>query len=400
MKNIKTKTAIIITIVSIIALGIRMLELDHISGDARSCLLKWLNEIIENGRIWSISKPIGDYNFPYLYLMVIISYLPFNHLYEIKAISIIFDYLMAFAIAILTYNLTNKNEKKSAIAYCIAISMPTVILNSSWWGQCDSIYSFFAILSINYLIKQDYKKSILLLGVSFAFKLQAIFLFPLYAFVWAASNKKKFKFYYFFIVLIPIIIAGIPPMLLGRSPQNTYNIYISQTKENGKYVTMNIFNYYTLASDVNKGQILATGNFGLDNSGFIYLAIILLSVFIYELKNKQEMDGKKIIMMAIWSIIAIIFFLPRMHDRYLYIAEILAIVYTMMSPKKFSVLLILESIATVNYIKIYKNTIFTPKILALLYLLSMILIILDIILTERKQKNEENINTRNSTENI
>lgn len=394
MKNLKTKTIIIIIVISIIGFIIRLFQLDYLSGDAKNCLLEWLNEIIENGRILSISKKIGDYNFPYLYLMVIISYLPFNQLYEIKIISIVFDYLLAYAVAMLVYNLTNKNELKSIIAYSITVLMPTVILNSSWWGQCDSIYAFFAILSINYLIKQDYKKSLLLLGVSLAFKLQAVFLFPLFALVWASSDKKKFKFYYCFLVLIPFIIVGIPPMLLGRGPRSTYGIYLSQTQENFQYLTMDIFNYYTLISKDNKATINATGNGIFDRSGYLYIIIIFLTAFIFELKSKREMSPQKIVMMAIWSIATVVFFLPCMHDRYLYMAEILAIVYTMMLPKKVAVLLILELIATLNYTGIYQNTIFTPKILAIGYLIAIFLIAIDIVLDNRRNMSDANLNKR------
>lgn len=49
-----------------------------------------------------------------------------------------------------------KNDKVFFITFAVVIMLPTVILNSAYWGQCDSIYTTFIILTLLYLYKGKY----------------------------------------------------------------------------------------------------------------------------------------------------------------------------------------------------------------------------------------------------
>lgn len=66
-----------------------------------------------------------------------------NPLYTIKIVSIIVDYVLAAGAGLLVYELAGKDRLKAGITYSVVILLPTVILNSSGWAHCDSIYAAF-----------------------------------------------------------------------------------------------------------------------------------------------------------------------------------------------------------------------------------------------------------------
>jgi Gpi18-like mannosyltransferase len=56
---------------------------------------------------------------------------------------------------------------------------PTVILNSSFWGQADAIHTTFLLACLYFLVTRREIPAFIAFGVAVAFKLQAIFLAPL-----------------------------------------------------------------------------------------------------------------------------------------------------------------------------------------------------------------------------
>ena len=66
-------------------------------------------------------------------------------------VSIIFDYILAISIAVLTKELLKGKKKANdfaVLAYGLILILPTVFINSADWGQCDSIYATFSVISL------------------------------------------------------------------------------------------------------------------------------------------------------------------------------------------------------------------------------------------------------------
>ena len=98
-----------------------------------------------------------DYNALYLYFLALFSYIPIKDLYLIKILSFVFDYIMAFGMYKLTKECINKKSQiLPLIAYSCTLLMPTVIMNSGEWVQCDSIYVAFLIWSLYFMITKKY----------------------------------------------------------------------------------------------------------------------------------------------------------------------------------------------------------------------------------------------------
>ena len=178
------KKFIYMVLITLIALGIRYCFIHYESGDYTIYLQKWCTFIESNGGFSAIKLINSDYNVSYLYILALFTYLPFSYNTKIKALSIVFDFICAVAVFLIVKYLCHDSSKsiKPYLAYGFALLLPTVIINGSLWGQCDIIYTSFILLSLYMLMKEKFPAAFILYGIAFAFKLQAIFIFPLYIF--------------------------------------------------------------------------------------------------------------------------------------------------------------------------------------------------------------------------
>ncbi len=109
--------------------------------------------------------------------MCLVSYLTENNLYGLKMISVVFDYLAAAAVFLIVYQLTG-NAKRAIMGMAALLLCPTVILDGAYWCQCDIIYTTFLLFALYYFFKDNSRLCLIFVGISFAFKLQALFLVP------------------------------------------------------------------------------------------------------------------------------------------------------------------------------------------------------------------------------
>jgi len=94
---------------------IRYASLDFQSGDYGSFLSPWYDFIMDNGKWKALGQNFANYTPPYLYLLVLATYLPIPKIAAIKIISIFFDFLLAltvFSIVKLIVEIKQKNAQK------------------------------------------------------------------------------------------------------------------------------------------------------------------------------------------------------------------------------------------------------------------------------------------------
>ena len=162
-----------------------------------------------------------------MYVLAIITLLPVNRLYAIKAVSCFFDFFLAYFSFEIVLTLT-RNKSKAAWAYAAVFLCPTVIMNSAVWGQCDVIYSSFIVGALSLILKNKPFKSCILYGFAFALKLQSIFLAPLFICLWL---KKKVKIRQLFIIPIIYGLVCIPAVIAGRNIVSVFTVYFRQSAE-------------------------------------------------------------------------------------------------------------------------------------------------------------------------
>lgn len=326
--RLNKKQYIVFILISILAMVIRIKLLPVETLDYKVYLENWFYGLKAGGGISALKYNIGNYNCPYIQIISILTYLPFSPLFSIKMVSIIFDYVLAASAAVLVSKIVTKNKTNYLIlTYGIVLIIPTVILNSACWGQCDAIYTSFVIISLIKLIEKKYFKAICFLGLAFAFKLQFIFILPLYFLIFLSDKKMIKKIYYFFMVPVINIVLCLPSILLGRSITDVVMIYFSQTKEWNSNISSNFPNIYNLILESDKFSFFVPNpNNYFSKIMILVMGIMFLIFLILFIKKKVQLFKEDIVIVGIWSIMLSTFLLPFMHDRYIYMADILSII--------------------------------------------------------------------------
>lgn len=314
--------------VTITGIIIHLCGIDFQSDDYQSFLYPWWLQI-KNGGVQGLATQVGNYNIPYQIITCIFTLLPIGPLYSYKLLSIIFDFVLACSAALLVRDFcNNKSVVKSVIAYSLVFCSMTVVLNSAFWAQCDSIYVSFILLAIYFLRKEKNIASFVMLGIAFAFKLQFIFILPVFLYYYVSTRKVSIL--HFLIIPAVDFIMCLPAVILGRNMLDIFTIYADQT-DYGKLIQMNCPNIYAFmcsGSDMNNYYLLKTLSIVLT----ITVLGIGLALVIY--KKVDLKSTENFLIASIWTVFTCIMFLSSMHERYSYLLDILLIIYTVVTTKR------------------------------------------------------------------
>ncbi len=297
------------------------------SADYWGCLKDWMRQIREAGGFPSLGKQISNYTSPYMYLMCLVSYITDNDLYGLKIVSVVFDYLASFGVFLIVYRLTYSKER-AILGMALILLSPTVILDSAYWCQCDIIYTTFILYGLYCFFKDDSCGCLFLIGVSFSFKLQAVFIVPFLVIMWL--KEKTIYFRDFLWIPVMYIISALPAWRFGRDFKELMMIYFDQA-DTYPWGTLEYPNIYALLGEVAPdmhyaGEVSGAGTF---------MTIMLLGCIAYFFYKKRiRLTGELMIGLALFTVAVTVYFLPHMHDRYGFLIDLLAIIYGSLNVKK------------------------------------------------------------------
>ena len=297
-----------------LAFALRGVMLDYETLDYQNFLTKWVDFFRTHGGFRAISQPVGNYNIPYLYFLALISGSGIKDLYLIKLFSIFFDTVLAYAVMQLA-GLYRTHPAGKLACFFVVLFWPTVLLNGSLWGQCDSVYASLAVLAVYLALTDRPVLSMLSAAASFAFKLQAVFILPVFAVLWM---MKKFKWYHFAIFPAAYVVYVLPAVLLGRPFIDTLTLYLSQTGSIGdglNYNSPSFFSvFYRFPDPDSTARLFILVAFG-------YTLLVLGAC----LALRRRLNNKAVLAAAILLCVGIPFLLPHMHERYFFLADVLTL---------------------------------------------------------------------------
>ncbi len=319
------------------AIVIRVLLYGIESRDYLDFLTEWYDAVNAMPGFSALGISVGNYNPPYMYLMKLMTLLPMRGLFAIKLVSNLFEFAAALLIMRMVYGFY-KNTYFALGAYGVFLLAPTVVLNGSAWAQCDIIYSFFLLCCVCAFLKNRPLLASILFGVAFAFKLQAVFLAPLLIWLWVIG---RVKFKHLLAVPAVFLAALVPAWLAGRPLKDLLTIYIVQTDTYNANLTLNYPNIYTFIGDT---YVSAVAKAAI----FVTAAAVGLLIYLM-LATKAAPTAEAIITFSFFSVMLIPFFLPHMHDRYGFPADLLGLFYAFVRPKKFAAAVVFTMVSLVAY---------------------------------------------------
>lgn len=319
-------------------------SLYNISGDYEKFLEPWLEQYSSYSVLEALGHNITNYYEPYNWILDIIAHLPIPCGISLAFVSCLGEYTGTYFIykcLLLLDTPENSIVSRTRARFSAAaiLFIPFAMMNGALWKQCDAIYSCFAIISIYFMLRKHYTKSFFFFALSFAFKLQAIFLLPFYIILYICSSE--FSIIQFFQVPVMYLFSGIPALLMKRGVKNTYLTYLGQTKDPTASMVNNSSSLYNLG--MNDLKMMKTPAL------MITVAVLTVTtVFIYRKKNKMNCFGR--MYLAGWSILSCYFFLPEMHERYDYLALIILTGLILYKRKKMlAPLLVMLTCTTIHY---------------------------------------------------
>lgn len=289
-----------------LAMLARVSFMERSSGDYDIYLADWLAKLSAGSFSEGMKANIGEYNVLYQYILFVITRLPVPALYAVKAVSFIGDAFLAGAAA----KLAGREGRGSLTAFGAVLLLPTIVLNGGMFAQCDSLYAACALWGLALSLDKKPARAAACFALSLAFKLQAAFILPMVIVLWA---HRRFTLRDALIFLLTLLAVALPALLGGKSLGDILSIYTSQA---GLYTGLNYnaAGFFGLMETTGL-DVYAYGNFGMALAFGVCALLVIAGV-----RRGEGMTDGEYLRLALAMVLLIVFLLPRMHERYFYMA--------------------------------------------------------------------------------
>jgi Gpi18-like mannosyltransferase len=301
-----------------VGLALRYFAREHATSDAVQYLIPWYAFARDHG-LGGLGEAFTNYTPFYSYLLLIAAgFDGLGHpLSLVKAISAVFELGCAIVVAQIVWRAT-KAPLRASLAFSSVWLAPTVIFNGALWGQADSIWTFFTLLSVSLFIRN--RNGVLPFAAACAVKAQGVFLGP---FVLGMVLRRRIHWAWLAALPGAYVLLAIPVLLAGRPIASVFTVYLDQA-ETFHRLTMNAANIWVLAPDVPYAIGIAIG--------LVLAAAAGLALSVFIMRSKQ--DGPDFILLAACaSLLLMPYLLPKMHDRYFYAFELASIALACLNPR-------------------------------------------------------------------
>lgn len=265
-----------------------------------------------------------DYPPGYIYVLGMLGFIrhllgdgaPLAETLILKLPAILCDVILCGSI----YKITEKISKESLLPLLLSLLYalnPAIWMNSAVWGQVDSVFTLFLILSLVSLTQQKYTKSAVIYAIATVMKPQALMFAPIYALtIWESRRIESFRKHLLCAVLgfLGVFILAVLPFTIGREPFFIIELY-KKTLASYPYASVNAFNLPALLGGnwLSQDTIFAGLSFGAWGTLGI-LVSVCVSGYIF-IKGK---DVSRYYFSAALLILGIFCFGAKMHERYLF----------------------------------------------------------------------------------
>ncbi len=286
-----------------------------VTGDMRDYLVPWLDTILTRGQIGAFADPFSNYTPPYLYLLALVSPLVglLSDVSLIKVISVGGTLLLVLAVRQLLKVSGRSRNIEAAIWVAL---LPSVAVNAAGFGQCDALWSAACVMAVASAISRKPVAMLLWFGVGIAFKAQAIFLAPFIAQRLLSEKTSP--------VLWPLpgliyMAAMLPAALAGWPISDLMTIYLRQAEWNPEFIS-------------NAANLWAAVQYAGPSAGLSWLwlgfagAAIASVLFLIAFRRLEETPAH-LVGLALLSAILLPFLLPKMHERFFFLADVLALAF-------------------------------------------------------------------------
>lgn len=323
-----------------LAVAVRGSLLDFKSDDYFASLKPWYNTISSQG-FAAFGTNFSTYNPPYLYLLYPIArFFPsVPTVVAVKLPGLISDFVCGLFVYLIVGLKAGRQRWLPFAAAMVVLLAPSVMLNAAFWGQADSIFTAGILGWVYFLMRRRSILAMICFGLGLAFKLQAIFLAPI---ILALALRRILSWKSLLAVPVILFLAILPSWIAGRPLADLVNIYLYQASQ-FEFITMNAASAYAWLP----------GTKQVFNLFYIpgVLTGLAAAYVLFVIAYKAPGDHSKLLILdlALAATLVIPFFLPKMHERYFFPADILSIVVAFFAPELFFIPILVAGASFLSY---------------------------------------------------
>ena len=280
-------------------------------------VIPWYEHIVDRGPIAAFAEPFSNYTPPYLYLLSAASLAHdlIGPLTVIKLLSVAGTGFLALAVADLVKALGGE-PKRATFTFVV----PTIALNAALLGQCDALWAGACVFAVGAMMRGSTIRSLLWCGVAIAFKAQAAFIAP---FVMGALAGRRAPLWQWGIPAAVYALLMAPAWLMGWPAVDLTTVYLRQADWFDS--PGNLANPWIWASEFARHSARPFYVVGYAGAAAAASGIAVLAA-------GAVRKPKALLLLALLSAFAMPFLLPKMHERYYFLADALALALALTAP--------------------------------------------------------------------
>jgi Gpi18-like mannosyltransferase len=294
-----------------VALTMLWVTMPLVTSDMPAYLLPWFDHIVATGPVASFAHPFSNYAPAYLYLLAALSLfsgvLPAMTL--IKLLSVAGTVALALAVRHL---LTRFDALQPVRATMLLFAMPSILLNATLLGQCDAMWAAPCVMAVAAALDRRHAAMLAWFGLAVAFKAQAILIAPFFL---AVLIGRRVPPWLWPIAPAVTLATMVPAWAAGWPAADLVTIYLRQA-DTFQMLSFNAPNIWA---------ILQAFPIGLPLAG-IATAVAIGGTAAYIARfSTQTLDDRALLSAALLATLVTAGLLPRMHERYFFLADVLAL---------------------------------------------------------------------------
>jgi Gpi18-like mannosyltransferase len=291
-----------------------------VAPDMNDYLLPWYRHIEVNGPVHAFAAPFANYTPTYLYLLAAGSlaghWVP--ALSVIKALSVLGTLFLAAAMAQLLKASGAASAKPAAM---LVLLLPTPLLNAAFLGQCDAYWVACCLLSLAAALSDRPRTMLVWAGLAVGFKAQAAFFAPVAI---GLLLQRRAPWHWWLIPPAVYAAAMAPAWLVGWPAADLATIYLRQAGELD--ALGNAANPWVV------GRVFAPALFeSLVTPGLVAAAAAALALCLHVAKR---VGREGLLEAALLSALLLPWLLPKMHERYFMLADMLSFALAVAQPSR------------------------------------------------------------------
>ncbi len=300
----------------------------------------WFDVLRAHPGLSAFAAPFADYTPLYLYALKALTLLPVDSLWSLKAMSTAFDIGLATLVALMLRRSFHVSAAAGFFCFALLLALPTVALNSAAWSQVDAAYTLAVAASLWCIVASRPRLAVICFGVAISLKLQAIFFAP----ALAGYLLKRGRVLDGFWIPAIFVLSCAPALLAGASLDNSILIYLHQA---GTYDALTM-----LAPSVFAFLSPYMWNPARQQAGLYggILAAAACSALALWWIWKGPDRPRYYLLVSLWCVASIPFVLPRMHERYFFMADILSVAYAVLYPRRAYLPILIVSASFLSYV--------------------------------------------------